>query len=46
MNMQDKWVFLYGGQGSQVTGMGLDFAQKFPDESYYREELTDPLLWF
>ncbi len=35
--MQDKWVFLYGGQGSQVTGMGLDFAQKFPDESYYND---------
>lgn len=35
MSKQDKWVFLYGGQGSQVEGMGLDFAQDFSDQSYY-----------
>ena len=33
--MEDKWVFLYGGQGAQVPGMGLDFARAFPEESYY-----------
>lgn len=44
--MTNKWVFLYGGQGSQQPGMGLDFALKFPDDSFYRspycseEELT------
>ncbi|HHU07898.1 MAG TPA: ACP S-malonyltransferase [Clostridiaceae bacterium] len=31
----NKWVFLYGGQGSQRPGMGIDFAQAFPQDSLY-----------
>ena len=37
MNKQNKWVFLYGGQGSQLAGMGLDFACAFPVEIYYSD---------
>ncbi|NLV99572.1 MAG: ACP S-malonyltransferase [Clostridiaceae bacterium] len=49
MNKQNEWVFLYGGQGSQLAGMGLDFARAFPEESYYSncycsEEELDYLL--
>ncbi|MDD4323653.1 MAG: ACP S-malonyltransferase [Eubacteriales bacterium] len=35
MSKQNKWVFLYGGQGAQVQGMGLDFARAYPEESFY-----------
>ncbi len=36
-----SFVFLYGGQGSQVAGMGRDFAERYPEtEAFYSHFFT------